>query len=103
MAKKPMSDAQKYRPANARGAGPGVEGRAKIKAGEKLAKKSEAELYKRNVGEGTIYNLRSEGGSKLAQDYARSIGGNGGAGYYAKGGMVKKPAASKVIAGKGRK
>lgn len=90
MAKKPMSDAQKYRKANARGAGPGAEGRAKIRAAEKLAKKSEAELSKRNVGEGTIYGLRTEGSRKLGQDYARKIGGKGEEGYYAKGGLVKK-------------
>lgn len=90
MAKKPMSADQKYRKANARGAGPGAEGRAKIKAGEKLAKKSETELAKRNVGEGTIYGLRSEGARKLGQDYARKIGGKGEEGYYAKGGPVAK-------------
>jgi hypothetical protein len=86
MAKKPMSDAQKYRRANARGAGPGAEGRAKIKAAEKIAadpKKAE------KAGEGAIYGLRTAGASKLGEDYARKIGGNGQPGYYKKGGKVE--------------
>ena len=90
MAKKPMSDAQKYRRANARGAGPGAEGRAKIKTAEKLDKIPEKERERRNVGEGTIYGLRTEGSRLLGQDYARSIGGKGEPGYYKKGGMVSK-------------
>lgn len=86
MAKQPMSDAQKYRKANARGAGPGAEGRAKIRAAEKIAKKPQSELD----NQGTIYGLRTEGSRKLGQDYARKIGGKGEEGYYAKGGPVAK-------------
>lgn len=89
MEKKRMSNDQKYRKSTARGPGPGAEGRAKIKAAEKLAKKSEKELAERDVGEGTIYGLRSEGSRKLGQDYARKIGGKGEAGYYAAGGKLK--------------
>jgi len=89
MAKKPMSDAQKYRRANARGAGPGAEGRAKIKAAEKLDKIPEKERERRNVGEGTIHGLRTEGSRLLGQDYGRSIGGKGEPGYYNKGGKLK--------------
>lgn len=89
MEKKRMSEDQKYRKATARGPGPGAEGRAKIKAAEKLAKKSEKELAERDVGEGTIYGLRSEGSRKLGQDYARKIGGKGEEGYYAAGGKLK--------------
>jgi len=80
MAKQPMKDAQKYRAANARGAGPGAEGRAKIRAAEKVAGKA---------GESTVYGLRSEGGRKLGQDYARKIGGDGAAGKYKSGGKVR--------------
>jgi hypothetical protein len=86
MAKKPMSDDQKYRPANARGAGPGAEGRAKIKASEKLAGKS-----KGYDNEGTIYSLRQKGGERLAEDYRRKIGAKASVNSprYSKGGMVK--------------
>ncbi len=89
MAKKPMSDAQKYRSASARGMGPGAEGRAKIKAAEKIDKAPAKERERRNVGEATIYGLRSDGSRLLGQDYGRSIGGKGGIGYYKKGGMVE--------------
>lgn len=67
------SDAQKYRSAGARGPGPGVIGRAKIRAAKDLVGKA---------GEGTIYGLRNQGASLLGQDYGRKIGDNAGAGAY---------------------
>lgn len=86
MAKKPMSDAQKYRRANARGAGPGAEGRAKIRTAEMIAKDPKKAD---KAGEGTLYGLRTEGSSLLGQDYARKIGGKGEVGMYKKGGKLK--------------
>ena len=87
MAKTPMSNAQKYRRANARGAGPGAEGRAKIATAEMIAK--DPKKYDK-AGEGTVYGLRAEGSRLLGQDYARKIGGEGEVGMYKKGGAVKK-------------
>ena len=86
MAKKPMSIAQKYRRANARGAGPGAEGRAKIATAEMIAK--DPKKYDK-AGEGTVYGLRAEGSRLLGQDYARKIGGEGEVGMYNKGGKLK--------------
>lgn len=89
MAKSPMSDAQKYRPANARGMGPGAEGRAKIRASNKIAEKS-----KGYSNEATVWGLKQDGGKKLAEDYSRSTGAkadsNSPRGYYKNGGMVAK-------------
>jgi hypothetical protein len=83
MAKKKMGEAQRSRPANARGTGPGDEGRAKIRAARDIASKSEG-----YDNEGTIYNLRNEGSRLLGQDYGRKAGDVGKKGYYANGGMV---------------
>lgn len=90
MAKTPMSNAQKYRRANARGAGPGAEGRAKIATAEMIAK--DPKKYDK-AGEGTVYGLRAEGSRLLGQDYARKIGGEGEVGMYNKGGMIKEGSA----------
>lgn len=98
MAKTPMSDAQKYRPANARGMGPGAEGKAKIRASNQIASKS-----KGYDSEATVWGLKQDGGKKLAEDYSRSTGAkadsNSPRGYYKNGGMVAKgkPAAKKAM------
>jgi lipopolysaccharide export system protein LptA len=90
MTKKKMSDAQKYRRANARGAGPEAEGRAKIRAAAKIDKAPAAEKERRGIGESTVYNLRNEGSRLLGQAYGRKVGDVGERGYYSKGGAVKK-------------
>ena len=70
MAKKEMSDFQRYKPANARGAGPGAEGRAKIRAAEHISRKVKGYGH-----EATIFGLRDEGSRLLGEDYKRRIGG----------------------------
>lgn len=97
MAKKPMSDAQKYRPANARGAGPGAEGRAMLRAAEKIRKAtsrmSDAEKSRRNYSDdSTLYGMTDLAGRKLAEDYKRKIGGPARENPkgYAKGGMISE-------------
>ena len=86
------SDAQKYRNAGARGPGPAAVGRAKIRAAkaidEAVKTMSPEEQHRRDIGEGTIWGLRTEGSRLLGQDYGRKIGDVGTPGAYAEGGEV---------------
>jgi hypothetical protein len=92
--KKPMSDEQKYRPANARNMDMEKLGKAKIRTAKniddslKAGKKSTS--YGKNFSEdSTAYGLRSEGSRMLGTSYGRSIGDDT-TGKYKKGGMIKE-------------
>jgi hypothetical protein len=93
--KKPMGEKQKYRKADARGAGPGATGRAKVKAASDIDKKaktmSDEELHAKRKyysPDSTTWGMREEAGRLLVKDYERGIKDK----KMAKGGLVEPKA-----------